>query len=233
VAPRNGSQTGSEKGSEEGSEERFERWRWVGDRALLRRTPASDLAAANRAARALAVRIGGLGAPEVVEVVPGAATVLVLLADGAEPGAALREVLDAPADPSPGAAGRLHEIPVRYGGGDGPDLEEVAHLHGLTAGEVVRLHAGAEYVVGFIGFSPGFPYLLGLPGSLVTPRLASPRTKVPAGSVAIGGEFTGIYPSVTPGGWRILGRTDVTLFDARRDPPALLAAGDRVRFVPR
>jgi KipI family sensor histidine kinase inhibitor len=130
------------------------------------------------------------------------------------------------------AAQRTVEIPVRYGGEYGPDLEDVARHTGLSAGRVVELHASAEYRVHFLGFSPGFPYLGGLPAQLSTPRLAAPRTLVPGGSVAIGGSQAGIYPMDSPGGWRIIGRTPLRLFDAQGSPPALLAMGDRVRFTP-
>ncbi len=127
------------------------------------------------------------------------------------------------------AAGRLVEIPVRY---DGPDLGDVADHCELSADEVVRRHAAAEYVVYFIGFQPGFAYLGGLDESLHTPRRAEPRTAVPAGSVGIGGAQTGIYPLATPGGWQLIGRTALPLFDPQAEPPTLLASGDRVRFVP-
>jgi inhibitor of KinA len=133
----------------------------------------------------------------------------------------------APAQPQ-----RIVEIPVRYGGEFGPDLEEVARHAGLSPERVVDLHASARYLVHFLGFSPGFPYLGGLPPELATPRLAVPRKLAPAGSVAIGGSHAGIYPMDSPGGWRILGRTPVRLFDADASPPALLAMGDRVRFLP-
>ncbi|MFN3302958.1 MAG: 5-oxoprolinase subunit PxpB [Roseateles sp.] len=125
--------------------------------------------------------------------------------------------------------GRLVEIPVHY---DGPDLAEVAAHCGLSLDEVVRRHAAADYVVYFIGFQPGFAYLGGLDPSLHTPRRAQPRTAVPAGSVGIGGAQTGIYPLATPGGWQLIGRTPLPLFDPRAEPPTLLAPGDRVRFVP-
>ena len=123
-----------------------------------------------------------------------------------------------------------HEIPVAY---DGPDLDDLCGLHGIDRDTLVRLHAGPDYLVTAIGFVPGFPYLAGLPDTLVTPRRATPRTRVPAGSVGIGGHQTGIYPFATPGGWHLIGSTDVRLFDADRTPPALLQVGDRVRFVPR
>lgn len=131
----------------------------------------------------------------------------------------------------PRQAGRRIEIPVRYGGEDGPDLADVAAHCGLTPEEVVRRHAGAEYVVYFIGFQPGFAYLGGLDASLHTPRRAEPRLAVPAGSVGIGGAQTGIYPLATPGGWQLIGRSRLPLFDPQAEPPTLLAPGDRVRFV--
>lgn len=128
------------------------------------------------------------------------------------------------------AASRLLEIPVHYGGANGPDLDAVAAHAGLTTTEVIARHAAVEYRVAMLGFAPGFPYLLGLDPVLQTPRLDTPRSKVDAGSVGIGGTQTGIYPRSGPGGWRILGRTDVVLFDATRATPSLLAPGDRVRF---
>lgn len=124
--------------------------------------------------------------------------------------------------------GRLVEIPVRY---DGPDLGDVAGHCGLSTAEVVQRHTQAEYVVFFIGFQPGFAYLGGLDASLHTPRRSEPRVAVPAGSVGIGGAQTGIYPLATPGGWQLIGRTALPLFDPQAEPPTLLAPGDRVRFV--
>lgn len=126
-------------------------------------------------------------------------------------------------------AGRM-EIPVCYGGDCGPDLTEVARHCRLPAEEVVRLHAGGDYQVHAVGFAPGFPYLGGLPDKLRTPRRATPRTSVPAGSVGIGWAQTGVYPLATPGGWQLIGRTPLKLFDASRQPPALLRVGDRVAF---
>jgi inhibitor of KinA len=131
-----------------------------------------------------------------------------------------------------GDDGRVVEIPVCYRGDFGPDLESLASLHGLAADDVVALHAAGDYRVHLIGFVPGFPYLGGLDARLATPRRESPRTVVPAGSVGIGGAQTGVYPVESPGGWHLIGRTPLRLFDAHRDPPALLRAGDRVRFVP-
>jgi len=124
------------------------------------------------------------------------------------------------------------EIAVRYGGADGPDLDEVADRHDLRPADVVELHAGARYRVLFLGFAPGFAYLGGLPAALATPRKATPRARVPAGSVGIAGEQTGVYPLSMPGGWQLIGRTDARLWDSGRAAPALLRPGDRVRFVP-
>jgi KipI family sensor histidine kinase inhibitor len=134
---------------------------------------------------------------------------------------------------APAPAARLVEIPVCYGGELGPDLADVARLNGLTPERVIEIHSSAEYLVYFLGFSPGFPYLGGLPAAIATPRLDAPRTLVPAGSVAIGGNQAGVYPVASPGGWRIIGRTPLELFRADREPPALLEMGDRVRFVER
>ncbi|MBP2475849.1 KipI family sensor histidine kinase inhibitor [Crossiella equi] len=164
--------------------------------------------------------------PDLVELVPAARTVLVEV----RPGASLdpvRAVLASVHQATPPRVGRDVVLPVAY---DGPDLDLVARTAGLSTAEVVELHTGAEYTVAFCGFAPGFGYLTGLPEALRQPRLESPREAVPAGSVGIAGEYTGAYPRSSPGGWRLIGRTAVTLFDVDRDPPALLAPGDRVRF---
>lgn len=126
---------------------------------------------------------------------------------------------------------RLIEIPVHYGGEFGEDLFEVAQFHNTTPEEIIRRHTEPTYTVFMIGFQPGFPYLNGLPQNLHTPRRNVPRTKVPAGSVGIGGRQTGIYPFTSPGGWQLLGRTELPLFDIQHNPPTLLTAGDNVRFV--
>ena len=132
-------------------------------------------------------------------------------------------------DPEPG---RLIEIPVLYGAESGPDLEDVARHAQLSTQQVVELHSSAEYAVAFVGFSTCFPYLSGLPPALATPRLTAPRKLVPAGSIAIGGSQAGVYPLASPGGWRLIGRTPLRLFDPAGEPPALLRMGDGVRFVP-
>ena len=130
----------------------------------------------------------------------------------------------------PGADANEIEVPVCYESEFALDLELVAEHTGLSAETVVARHSSAAYRVSCVGFTPGFPYLSGLPAELATPRRASPRTEIPAGAVAIGGTQTGIYPRKSPGGWNIIGRTPLRLFDVERDPPALFRAGDRVRF---
>ena len=161
------------------------------------------------------------------EIIPAARTVLVTF--GQVDRAALHELL------VPGAAagrveGPLVEIPVVY---DGADLEEVAAATGLSIEQVVDIHSSIVYSAAFLGFTPGWAYLVGLPPSLQLPRRKTPRTAVPAGSVAIANEFTGVYPTLSPGGWHLLGHTDVQMFDVEREKPALVLAGDRVRFVPK
>lgn len=123
-------------------------------------------------------------------------------------------------------------VPVFYGGAMGPDLEFVANYHHIGIDEVIALHSGPEYLVYMIGFAPGFPYLGGMDERLATPRKESPRPKIPKGSVGIAGGQTGVYPMETPGGWQLIGQTPLELFDTRRAEPALLKAGDRVRFSP-
>lgn len=139
----------------------------------------------------------------------------------------LLERLDEIALPPP----RTVEIPVCYGGVHGPDLASVARHCRLSEAQVVELHAGAQYEVFFLGFAPGFAYLGGLPPELATPRLGTPRQHVPAGSVGIAGNQTGVYPHATPGGWRLIGRTPVPLFTPTAQPPPRLQMGDLVRFV--
>jgi KipI family sensor histidine kinase inhibitor len=181
----------------------------------------ADNAAAVRVARRLASEAG------LVDVVPGHRTVLVTW-DGEPP--ELTELAEAALrDDAPAPTGASVAIPVRY---DGPDLDEVAGLTGLSPEEVAARHMRAEYVVGFLGFAPGFAYLGTLPHRIATPRLATPRERVPAGSVGIAGSQTGVYPFALPGGWRIIGHTDSAMWDLRRDPPSLLRPGGRVRFVP-
>ncbi len=126
------------------------------------------------------------------------------------------------------AHGPLVEIPVVY---DGIDLEEVALATGLSEEQVIERHSATEYSAAFLGFTPGWAYLVGLPAELHLPRRSTPRTAITAGSVAIANEFTGVYPTASPGGWHLLGHTTTAMFDVERDKPALVMAGDRVRFV--
>ncbi len=164
--------------------------------------------------------------PEVAEIVPAARTVLL---DGAEDPRALTALLARwrPTTRS-GPAGPLLEIPTRY---DGADLEEVAALWDVSAEAAVRIHTAPEYRVAFCGFAPGFGYLTGLDARYGVPRRATPRSSVPAGSVALAGPYTGVYPRSSPGGWQLLGRTALPLWDVGREPAALLAPGVRVRFT--
>jgi KipI family sensor histidine kinase inhibitor len=179
-----------------------------------------DNAAAVRVARRLASE------PRLVDVVPGHRTVLVTWDD--EPPELIELAEAALRDDQAAPTGASVQISVRY---DGPDLGEVAGLTGLSREEVAARHLRADYVVGFLGFAPGFAYLLGGDERLRVERRAEPRALVPAGSVALAGPYSGIYPRESPGGWRLIGSTTAVLFDATRDPPALLSPGDRVRFV--
>jgi KipI family sensor histidine kinase inhibitor len=195
----------------------------AGERALL--VEVGELATVHR----LHAALRALELPWVVELVPGYRTLLVV-ADRRRAGA-LDELAAALPDlelpPAEAVAGEPVEIPVGY---DGEDLPEVASLTGLDVEEVVRRHTAPEYTVAFLGFSPGFPYLVGLDPALEVPRRDTPRTSIPAGSVGLAGGQTGIYPTASPGGWQLIGRTDVVLFDPERDPPALLGPGSRLRF---
>jgi inhibitor of KinA len=130
-----------------------------------------------------------------------------------------------------GGKARIVHVPTLYGGDMGPDLEFVAQHNNLTTQEVIRIHSGTDYLVYMLGFSPGYPYLGGMSERIATPRLKTPRTAVPAGSVALAEKQTGVYPSETPGGWQILGRTPLKFFDATREPPSLVEPGDYIRFV--
>ena len=176
-----------------------------------------------------ALGLRALDVEGVVDVVPAAETVLVTCTGRAT----LHAVRDVLADVVPLATGadlgRAVTVPVRY---DGADLADVAIAAGLTVTAVIELHSTAEYVAAFCGFSPGFAYLRGLPRALQLPRRATPRTSVPAGSVAIASEYAAVYPRASPGGWHLVGTTDAVLFDPAADPPALIQPGTAVRFAP-
>jgi KipI family sensor histidine kinase inhibitor len=198
------------------------RWRRYGTDAVL--VECTSTAEVN----AVRATVQAAGLDGLAELVPGARSVLIAARPGTKVLDEVRALVEAADLTRPPAANpREIVLDVRY---DGEDLEEVARLTGNTVAEVVELHSGVEYTVAFTGFMPGFGYLTGLPKRLQLSRLDSPRTRVPAGSVGIAGEFSGVYPRSSPGGWRLLGRTDTVLFDPRAERPALLAPGDRVRF---
>jgi KipI family sensor histidine kinase inhibitor len=202
-----------------------------GDAALVCEAPAPATLDCQR--RVWAAAEAARGWPHVLEVVPGMNNLTIVFDPLEADGAALASLLQAAWDSGATAAvgGREVEIPVHYGGEFGPDLAVVASHTGLSAKEVVERHVAGEYIVFFLGFQPGFAYMGGLAQTLHTPRRASPRVEVPAGSVGIGGEQTGVYPAASPGGWQLIGRTSVPLFDPARLPPTLLQPGDRVRFT--
>jgi len=193
-----------------------------GDRAVL--VEVGDAGAV------LPVRAALDGATGVIETVPAARTLLVRF-DPTVTGPAEIARIAISAGPTLAATAWTDTVrlAVTY---DGPDLAPLAGELGITADDLVRRHSGAEYTVAFCGFSPGFAYLTGLDPSLQVPRLAEPRRSVPAGSVAIAGEYTGVYPRSSPGGWRLLGRTAAVLWDSSRSQPALLRPGCRVVFDP-
>jgi KipI family sensor histidine kinase inhibitor len=206
--------------------------------------PAPDLTVLRCGTAALLVELGSLDEvlalyagltddlPDgVLDVVPAARTLLLHLDPRVtDPPTAEKAVRRVRPRSGERAAGDLVEIPVTY---DGEDLEEVGSLTGWGAAGVVERHTGTEWTVAFGGFAPGFGYLVGDRGGWEVPRRDDPRTRVPRGSVGLAGEFTGVYPKESPGGWQLIGRTDLPMFDIDRDPPALLTPGTRVRFVDR
>lgn len=191
--------------------------------------------ALNREVRELWRALEREAIPGIVELVPTYRSLLVcydpLVAAPDDLRARLLEIDRRKGDLDLGAP-RVIRVPTVYGGEFGPDLPFVARHNKLTEAEVVDLHAGADYLVYMLGFSPGFPYLGGMSPRIATPRLATPRAVIPAGSVGIAQQQTGIYPVESPGGWQLIGRTPLRLFDAERRPPALFEAGDFIRFVP-
>lgn len=211
----------------------------LGESALILKLGDRIDAALSRRAQRLARALMDAPEPGQIDVVPAFASVTLHFSPGTRlPRSRVRAhalavlATDAIEDPAQDASRPFvaHTLDVRYGGEDGIDLESLASFAGLDAAEVVRRHAALEYEVAMIGFLPGFAYLVGLDPTLVMPRLETPRSRVPAGSVAIGGAQTGIYPCDAPGGWRLIGRTQARMFDATAESPALLAPGDRVRF---
>lgn len=206
----------------------------MGEAALLVEGTPADLLT-NRVVLALAQSLDAAALPGLHAAVPAINSLLLpfnpLCTSPAALESAVRELL-ATVVPLPAAPTRVIDVAVRYGGADGPDLEDVAQQLALTPRQVVAEHCAPVYRVLLIGFAPGFPYLGPLPPRLYLPRRATPRTAVPAGSVAIAVEFSGIYPAQLPGGWHLIGRTALRLFDPAADPPATLLPGDGVRFVP-
>jgi inhibitor of KinA len=212
----------------------------LGDRALVVEVADSVSEAATGRARRLAERVTHACLRGVREVVPAFCSITVhydpvALCPQGPPFEVLRARLQgllAGAEDEGPPPGKELEIPVCYGGDYGEDLAALAQAREMAPSRFVELHCAPTYFVGMLGFAPGFPYLVGLDQRLIAPRRATPRPRVPAGSVAIGGEHTGIYPFESPGGWHLIGRTPLSLFALERDPPSLLQAGDRVRFVP-
>ncbi len=184
-------------------------------------------AAANEAARGAAAAILASRLPGVVDVVTAARSVLVAGTPELDPGALGAFERDRTKAAAVAAAPRTHEIRM---GPDGADLDEIASRSGLSPAAFLETFARIRFTVGFLGFSPGFAYLYGLPRAFHLPRRGTPRVSVPAGSIALAGPYVGIYPASTPGGWNLLGTTQRRLFDLRADPPFLFAPGDRVRF---
>lgn len=208
--------------------------RHLGDRGLLVELGTGIDPAVNRCVQQLQQRLESECIDGVVETVPAYSSLLVVYDPLRAPPEALKRRIAGLCEfetDDPGQTNKIHEIPVVYGGEEGPDLDAVAAYHGLSSDDVIRLHSSTVYRVYMIGFTPGYPYMGELPEALNTPRRETPRTHIPKGSVAIAQRQTGIYPVVSPGGWQVVGRTPVNLFDARRDRPSLLAMGDEVRFV--
>jgi KipI family sensor histidine kinase inhibitor len=207
----------------------------MGDRGLLLEFGDEISAEVNEKVRKMALAIQAETLDGVIEVVPTYCSLLVLynpliipLEDLKRRLKQFEEGLREISFPDP----KVTKIPVLYGEDFGPDLEKVAEYLQLTPEEVIRLHCSKPYFIYMIGFMPGFPYMGELPDPLITPRLKTPRLSVPAGSVAIAQKQTGIYPVESPGGWQILGRTPVKLFNPEKEPPALLRMGDLVQFYP-
>ena len=177
-----------------------------------------------------AVEAGAAGFADVVDVVPAAATVMIMVDDDAPIMPVRQALANLPiaAPDEVASSDQVVQIPVHY---DGPDLDEVARLTGLSVEEVIAAHTGTDWRVAFCGFAPGFAYLSWGDPRLAVPRRSQPRTSVPAGSVALAGEFSAIYPRSSPGGWQLIGQTDTVVFDISREPPALLQPDVTVRFA--
>jgi inhibitor of KinA len=207
----------------------------AGEAALLVEFGDTIDPATNRRVHDLLAAVEAARFPEILDLVPTYRSLLVSYDATLTTFAALGEKirsLDQRGTDAPHARRRVVEIPTCYGGSFGPDLSFVADYHHLAPAEVIEIHAGTDYLVYMMGFSPGFTYLGGMSERIATPRLKTPRTAIPAGSVGIAQQQTGIYPVESPGGWQLIGRTPVTLFDPSRVPPVVVEAGDFIRFVP-
>ena len=207
----------------------------AGDRALVVELGDAISPEVNRRVHHLILAVERADLPGVVDLVPSYRSLLIYydpLSVSLPEVQSSVEQIEAAMDESSFDKPRLVHIPALYGGKYGPDIEFVAEHTGLTVREVIDTHCGTDYLIYMIGFSPGFPYLGGLSTRLYTPRLETPRREIPAGSVGIAESQTGVYPVASPGGWRLIGRTPLRLFDPDRGESALLAAGDYVRFVP-
>jgi inhibitor of KinA len=214
----------------------------LGDRALLIELAQAPDPAVSARLRALADFLEARQLPGVTDLVPAMCSLAIHYEPEAWRGddeapapydrlvLALQDLVGEAAQ-APQAAGALIEIPVAYGGEFGEDLDELAAAHGLTSAQAADIHSSAIYTVYMLGFAPGFAYMGPLDARIDAPRRATPRTAVPAGSLAVANGLTAIYPIASPGGWHLIGRTPLKMFDLERDPPARLAAGDRVRFV--
>jgi KipI family sensor histidine kinase inhibitor len=196
--------------------------------SLLVDFPGVSEDSANRAAVAAARALSGR--PGLLDAVPGARTLFVTCGPGFDRASFERDLSGSAAAPAMAGSGRAVRVPVHYGGPAALDLEELARGLGVSPGEVAHRHAAASYRVAFLGFAPGFGYCVGLPEELHAARLSTPRTRVAAGTLAVGGSYTGVYPSDTPGGWRLIGRSPARFFDPAGDPPTLLLPGDSVAF---
>jgi len=207
----------------------------LGDSALLVQLGDEIDLIINQRVHALAALIDKATLKGIVETVPAYGTLLVhydpLVLTYSKAHQWVRSKLEQVEDSRPGKPRQI-EVPVKYGGEHGPDLESVAAYHDLQVEDVIRIHSKRTYTVYMMGFTPGFPYMGKLDDAIVTPRLEVPRTNVPQGTVAIAGSQTGIYPIISPGGWRLIGHTSLILFDPQSDNPFLFSPGDEVKFIP-
>jgi len=210
-------------------------FRLMGDRGLLLEFGDEISSEVNEKVRRMTLAIQAESIEGIVEIVPTYRSLLILYNPLILSFVDLKkrlERIEKGLQQTPFPEPKLTRIPALYGGSYGPDLEEVAKYHQISPEEMIQLHCSKPYFIYMIGFMPGFPYMGELPEALITPRLKTPRLSVPAGSVAIAQRQTGIYPMESPGGWQIIGRTPVKLFNPEREPPALLQMGDHVQFFP-